>query len=157
MLGGSCTDSNDELNEGTIEDNLEIEKPSFLIRSEEFSEHRVEIVTDNNEGTIEENSEIEEPSFTISSEEFSEHRVEIVSGDKRNSLWLLVGDHYLCHLKTRSEQEDSAQYLWECKQRCVQKCPYKISTRVIMAGGPHQDISMDPIRWMPSKRSLEVP
>ena len=92
MLERSCSprrhdeDQNDEIYENTIEENNDIE------------EHCLH----NDEGTIDKNNDIN----LISSEEFSEHRVEIMTGDKPNSQWLLVDDHYFCHLKTKSEQED---------------------------------------------------
>ena len=84
---------------------------------------------------ISEEEEQEEPSFLVSNEDISSNKIEVLNGDKKNSVWLLVDDHYICHMKQKGE--DGTQYFWECKQRRVSKCPYKISTRLTV-GGPHE-------------------
>ena len=126
--------------EDTIEEKNDIEERKFLNGEETIEENNdiEEHSILNGEERIEENNDIEERNFLTSSEEFSEQRVEIITGDKPNTQWLLVDDRYFCHLKTKSQREDVAQYGWECKQRRVQNCPYKISTRITKEGGPHE-------------------
>ena len=43
-------------------------------------------------------------------EDLKNHKVELLDGDKKNSKWLLLDEHYICHLK------DGETYFWECKQ-----------------------------------------
>ena len=95
--------------------------------------------SDDDEEEITEEEQEEQPSFLVSSEEIVNHNIEVLNGDKKNSVWLLVDDHYICHMKQKGE--DGTQFFWECKQRRVSKCPYKISTRLTV-GGPHE------IEWM---------
>ena len=61
---------------------------------------------DDNQIDEEDEDEIEDLSYLIISEELNDHKIEILNGDKKNSHWLLVDDHYICHLKTKSETEE---------------------------------------------------
>ena len=72
----------------------------------------------------------EGPSFLVRMEDLKNHKVELLDGDKKNSKWLLLDDHCICHLK------DSETYFWESKQQRSQKSPYKLST--ITVRGPHE-------------------
>ena len=73
-----------------------------------------------------------ELSFLVQNAEFDEMNLETISGNKKDSVWLVINNQYIC-VKNDASVSGSMFY-WECKTRRITGCPFKLQTEVDSEG-----------------------
>ena len=66
--------------------------------------------------------------YLVENAVFEEINIETIAGNKKDSLWLIVNNQYIC--VKNYESASGASVYWECRTRRITGCPFKLQTEV---------------------------
>ena len=73
-----------------------------------------------------------EYSYLVENAEFDEMNLEIISGNKKDSVWIVINNQYIC--VKNDESLSGSSFYWECRTRRITGCPFKLQTEVDSEG-----------------------